>query len=387
MQIAIIGCGFVSDFYMNTIKYYPQLELNSVYDKDKKRLEKFKNFYSVRVEESLEKILNNKNVELIINLTNPSEHYKVIKACLKHNKHVYSEKPLGMDFKEAKELFSLAKIKKLKLASAPCSVLSVASQTVQKALLEKKIGKVKLVYANFDAGMTHKFNLSSWKNPSGAFWPALDEFKTGCTYEHAGYFLTWLHSFFGDAYKVHAYSKCLFPDKGVGSKILTPDFSVGCIEYKDVIARVTLSIVAPLDRSLLIVGDKGNILVPDIRDDHSSVYIRTNPLNKLESALEYRINFQKKRFEKFFNFFPWNWGHDWRFYKKLSFIKKEKQIISSKYKPVDFCKGPAEVVDSIIENRDCKLSSKMALNVNEILEVLQYPKRFNSEKKLLSPFL
>ena len=42
MQIAIIGCGFVSDFYMNTIKYYPQLELNSVYDKDKKRLEKFK---------------------------------------------------------------------------------------------------------------------------------------------------------------------------------------------------------------------------------------------------------------------------------------------------------------------------------------------------------
>ena len=45
------------------------------------------------------------------------------------------------------------------------------------------------------------------------------------------------------------------------------------------------------------------------------------------------------------------------------------------------------MVDSIVENRDCKLSSKMALNVNEILEVLQYPKRFNSEKRLLSPFL
>ena len=90
---------------------------------------------------------------------------------------------------------------------------------------------------------------------------------------------------------------------------------------------------------------------------------------------------------KNFLIFPWNWGHDWRFYKKLPFIKKEKQIISSKYKPVDFCKGPAEVVDPIIENRDCKLSTKMALNVNEILEVLQYPKRFNSEKKLLSPFL
>ena len=38
---------------------------------------------------------------------------------------------------QAKELFNLAKLKKIKLASAPCSVLSMASQTVQKALLEK----------------------------------------------------------------------------------------------------------------------------------------------------------------------------------------------------------------------------------------------------------
>ena len=228
--------------------------------------------------------------------------------------------------------------------------------------------------------MTHKFNLSSWKNPSGAFLARFRRIQNRLHIRTCWIFFNLVTFFFGDAYKVHAYSKCLFPDKGVGSKILTPDFSVGCIEYKNVIARVTLSIVAPLDRSLLIVGDKGNILVPDIRDDHSSVYIRTNPLNKIESALEYRINFQKKRFEKFFNFFPWNWGHDWRFYKKLPFIKKEKQIISSKYKPVDFCKGPAEVVDSIIENRDCKLSSKMALNVNEILEVLQYPKDLIQKK-------
>ena len=108
--------------------------------------------------------------------------------------------------------------------------------------------------------MTHKFNLSSWKNPSGAFWPALDEFKQ-VAHTNMLIFLN-CYILFGDAYKVHAYSKCLFPDKGVVSKILTPDFSVGCIEYKNVIARVTLSIVAPLDRSLLIVGDKGNILVP-----------------------------------------------------------------------------------------------------------------------------
>ena len=36
--------------------------------------------------------------------------FKVIKSCLKHNKHVYTEKPLGMNFKEAKELFNLANV-------------------------------------------------------------------------------------------------------------------------------------------------------------------------------------------------------------------------------------------------------------------------------------
>jgi hypothetical protein len=44
-------------------------------------------------------------------------------------------------------------------------------------------------------------NLSpwDWRNESGVPWPARDEFEIGCTYEHAGYVLTWLCDFFGPA--------------------------------------------------------------------------------------------------------------------------------------------------------------------------------------------
>ena len=125
---------------------------------------------------------------------------------------------------------------------------------------------------------------------------------------------------------MHAYSKCLLPDKGIGSKIVTPDFSVGCIEYKDVIARVTLSVVAPLDRSLLIVGDKGNLLVPDIRDDHSSVYIRSNPLSKLESALEHRINFQKRDLKNFLIFSHGIGGMIGGFIRKFLLLKRKNKL-------------------------------------------------------------
>ena len=49
---------------------------------------------------------------------------------------------------------------------------------------------------------------------SGALWPALDEFEVGCTYQHAGYFLTWLYNFLV-LLKVHSFSKCLFENKNV----------------------------------------------------------------------------------------------------------------------------------------------------------------------------
>ena len=384
MNVAFIGCGFVADFYMATIHHYKQLNLIKVYDKNKERLKQFCDYYGVNPVKSVNEILKDDKIELIINLTNPKEHFNVNYRSLKNNKHVYTEKPLSMNFKDAKYLYDFAKTKKLKLSSAPSSVLNKVSKTVEVALKENKIGNVRLVYANFDAGMTHKMKPWNWSTPSGAFWPAQDEFETGCTYEHAGYLLTWLYQFFGPAKSVMSFSKCLLKDKDIKTKLDTPDFSVGCIEYKNVVARVTLSIVAPLDRSMTIVGTEGILYVPDVRNDNSSVYIKKIPSSKLEAALEYRIDHYKSKFENIINFFPWNWGNRWRFLKNYPLIKKTKEVSSGSYKPVDFCNGPAELVDSIEEKRDCILSPEMALNTTEIIEMLQYPEKFKNKKNLLS---
>lgn len=47
MRIAIIGCGFVADFYMRTINLYPNLELVGVMDRNSDRASKFSTFYSI----------------------------------------------------------------------------------------------------------------------------------------------------------------------------------------------------------------------------------------------------------------------------------------------------------------------------------------------------
>src|SRR5207247_8336645 len=165
-------------------------------------------------------------------------------------KHVYSEKLLAMGFDDARTLVGVAESKKVFLGTAPCSVLGETAQTMWKALREGKIGRVRLVYANFDDGMiAPKLSPWMWRNESGVLWPAKDEFEVGCTFEHAGYVLSWLAAFFGPALSVTSFASIQIPDKGIPVDSMAPDFMVGCIEYADgVVARVTCGLVAPRDK-------------------------------------------------------------------------------------------------------------------------------------------
>lgn len=387
MRVAFLGCGYVADFYMATISYYSNIELVGVYDNNPLRLEQFCEFYSVQAYDSFDHLLSDKTIKLVLNLTNPGNHYKTTKRILLSGKHVYTEKPIALRYKEARELFELSKHFGLYFGSAPCSILSETAQTISKALKDNLIGPIRLINARFDAGMTHRLSANNWVSVSGAPWPIKDEFEVGCTYEHAGYFLTWLASFFGPAKSVSAYASIQVPDKGIKLDVKTPDFSAGCIEYANgIVANVTCSILAPLDRSLTIIGDKGTIYVRDIRDDTCPVYISATPPNKIINAVEYRLGFWTNKIENFLNFVPWAWGRDWRFRKRYKYAVPLKRRISAKFKPVDFCRGPSELIDAINNHKESIVSAEIGVHINEIIEVLQYPEKFGGLKKLQSSF-
>jgi len=89
-------------FYFSALSQHPELRLMGVMDKDETRFrEVFRLLFGPEVQ-YLEDVLNDRRVELVINLTNPRSHFVVSKACLEAGKHVYSEKPLAMSFPEAK---------------------------------------------------------------------------------------------------------------------------------------------------------------------------------------------------------------------------------------------------------------------------------------------
>ncbi|BAZ67763.1 MAG: Gfo/Idh/MocA family oxidoreductase [Pelatocladus maniniholoensis HA4357-MV3] len=364
-SIAIVGCGYVADYYLKTLSLHPQLQILGVMDRISDRAYKFATYYEIpRVYGSLEELLDDSKVDIVLNLTNPSSHYPVSKACLEAGKHVYSEKPLAMEMSQANELVNLAQQQGLYISSAPCSLLSETAQTIWKALRENQIGTVRLVYAEMDDGLVHLMPYQKWVSASGTPWPYKDEFEVGCTLEHAGYYVTWLTAFFGPAQSVSAFSSCLIPDKQteLPLDVNTPDFSVACIQFASgVIARLTCSIVAPHDHSLRIIGDTGTLGIHDCWYYGAPVYIRRS------------INIRRKRFEGI-----------WK--QNYPLVKPTHKFRYKGAQQMDFCRGVADMASAMIENRPCRLSSEFSLHNNEIVLAIQKSLDTGSPYKLTTTF-
>ena len=384
MKTAIVGCGYVAEQYGATLAAHPDIELVGAHDNNAANLAAFTNRWPVRKYESLDQLLADGDVELVLNLTNPRSHFEINKRALEAGKHVYSEKPLAMTTGDAEMLAGIAARHNRHLASAPCSVLSETAQSLWRAIRNREVGRVRLVYANFDDGMIAP-NMApwTWTNSLGVPWPAKDEFEIGCTYEHAGYVLTWLCAFFGPVRRITAFAKVLLPDKGIAVDRMAPDFSVGVLEFDDgVTARVTCGLVAPLDKSLSVVGDEGTLFVGNVRNDAAPVMLQSSALPRWQSALVRRTRIMQRWLEDRGALS----SAEALFARAYPLAQPRSGGVVSAQKPVDFLRGPSELVQAIAEARPCRLSAEFGVHIVEIIEVLQYPERFNHHKTLTTSF-
>jgi predicted dehydrogenase len=372
MRIGFVGCGFVADFYMTTLPNHPELELIGVYDRNPERLQIFSKYHSLPTYNSLDEMLADERLEIVLNLTNPREHFDVSKAALEAGKHVYSEKPLAMKYEDAKELVRLANEKGLRLASAPCNYLSESAQTVWHALREKRVGNVLLVYAEMDGNLVPRMSPEKWISVSGAPWNVKDEFEVGCTVEHAGYYLTWLTMFFGPAKTVTSFSSVRMPDKGLELDYITPDYSTGFIEFESgVVARLTNSIIADHDHTFKIIGDEAQIIVDNGWRYDSQVYIQKRRMHSRLAEIKplYKLMGYGRRKYPMKRYSNPNYKRNTRFNHIMDYIR-----------------GVAEMAASIRESRPSYMSAEHALHITEITLTLQYPELMGSPRQIESTF-
>src|SRR3989344_7645180 len=104
-KVGVIGVG---KWGVNHVRLYKELDCELVGiadpDKNKESLAKEENIKYFSDYHDLFQL-----VEAVSVVTPTNMHYDIVKDCLNSGKHVYCEKPLTLDHKQAKELIELAR--------------------------------------------------------------------------------------------------------------------------------------------------------------------------------------------------------------------------------------------------------------------------------------
>jgi predicted dehydrogenase len=139
-RVAIVGCGVISRTYAHTLSQLPFIELAACVDEDPARAEKLASKFGARAR-SFDAVLQDPDIDAVVNLTPPLAHLAVSRASLEAGKATFSEKPLGVELAEGKELVNLAASGNTRLGCAPDTFLGTGLQTARAVIDRGDIGE------------------------------------------------------------------------------------------------------------------------------------------------------------------------------------------------------------------------------------------------------
>ena len=139
--VGIIGCGNISDAYFKLIPLYNNLKVLACTDINMDAAKAKAETYGVEAQ-TMDAMLSNPSIDVVVNLTIPDAHFPVSKQALEAGKHVYSEKPFVLSIEQGEELRRIADEKGLRVGSAPDTYLGGAHQYVRHLIDSGRIGKV-----------------------------------------------------------------------------------------------------------------------------------------------------------------------------------------------------------------------------------------------------
>ena len=267
MRIGIVGVGAISGIYLKNItNMFQEIEVIGVCDLIRERAEKAVEEYNIpKLYEDMHELFADPEVDLVLNLTRPYEHFDVTMGALKAGKNVYSEKPLGATFEEGLELVKYAKEHNLLIGGAPDTFLGAGIQTSKKLIDDGFIGDV----VGASAYMVCRGH-ETW-HPDPEFYY---KFGGGPMLDMGPYYITALINLLGPVKSVAGMSKITFPQRTITSAphygdiidVDVPTYITGLMQFRSgVIGTIFTTFdayVAEVPR-IEIYGSKGTLSVPD----------------------------------------------------------------------------------------------------------------------------
>jgi predicted dehydrogenase len=214
---------------------------------------------------TVEELLRDPEIQIVVNLTIPRAHAEVGLAALEAGKAVYNEKPLAVRREDGAKMVALAAKKGLRLGAAPDTFMGGGLQTCRKLIDEGWIGTPVGATA-FMLCHGHE----SW-HPDPAFYYHQGG---GPMFDMGPYYLTGLVMLIGPVKRVTGSTRITFPERTITSqakygqkvKVEVPTHVAGIMEFHGgAIGTITTSfdVWAGQVPRIEIYGTQGSLSVPD----------------------------------------------------------------------------------------------------------------------------
>ncbi|HET7027091.1 MAG TPA: Gfo/Idh/MocA family oxidoreductase [Candidatus Limnocylindrales bacterium] len=256
LGVALVGAGDIAERYAADVPKQPSLRLLGVTDLDETRANRLAAVHRVRAYPSLDDLLADEEVAIVVNLTSHRAHVPVTRAALEARRHVFSEKPLALDPADAHELVATARDRGVRLGAAPSVLLGEMAATAREWISSGRLGSVRLAYADVNWG-----RIETWHDSPEGFY------DVGPLYDVGVYPLTLLTGLLGPARRVTAAGGRLLEERrtkaGGTFRIGAPDAVVAAIELESgALVRLTADfyVADPArQRGVELHGDEGSL--------------------------------------------------------------------------------------------------------------------------------
>ncbi|MCS6859914.1 MAG: Gfo/Idh/MocA family oxidoreductase [Abditibacteriales bacterium] len=281
VKVGVIGCGAISANYLKNARNFPILEVVACADLIPERAEERAKEFNVPKVCSVEELLADDAIDIVLNLTVPKAHAPVALQAIAAGKHTYSEKPFGVNREEGLAVLEAAQEKGVRVGCAPDTFLGAGIQTARKVIDEGGIGRP----LAFTAFMLSR-GVESW-HPNPEFYY---EVGGGPMFDMGPYYLTALLNLLGPIKRISGAATIAIPVRTItvpnhprlGKQITveTPDHICGTIEFENGCVGTIMTSFAIMhgvyERQfpIVIYGEEGALKVPDPNGFDGAVQIR-----------------------------------------------------------------------------------------------------------------
>lgn len=265
VNVGVIGCGNISGIYLEAGRTFEILKIAACADLDLDRARAQAAAYGVPAACSVEALLADPSIELVINLTVPGAHATVALAALAAGKSVYNEKPLAIERADAQRMLALAAAQGRLVGCAPDTFLGGGLQTC-RALIDAGAIGVPVAATAFMLG----HGPESWHPNPGFFYQR----GAGPMFDMGPYYLTALIALLGPVRRATGSARISFAERTITSQplhgttiaVTTPTHVAGVLDFASgPIATLVTSFdvwAAELPR-IEIYGSLGTLSLPD----------------------------------------------------------------------------------------------------------------------------